>query len=47
MKLVKFFLALLAGFGLIKILRFVAEVDVTEDEEYEVYDDELDYPLFV
>ncbi|MGV3459595.1 MAG: hypothetical protein ACO1N9_03975 [Flavobacterium sp.] len=47
MKLVKFFLALIAGFGLVKFLGFVADVDSHEDEEYEVYDEELDHPLFV
>lgn len=47
MKLVKFFLALLAGFGFVKFLGFVAEVDFNEDEENDIYDEELEYPLFV
>lgn len=47
MKLVKFFLALIAGFGLIKIFRFVAEAELNEEEDYDIYDDELEYPLFV
>lgn len=46
MKLVKFFLALLAGFGFVKFLGFVADVDSHEDEEYEIYDEE-EFPLFV
>lgn len=47
MKLVKFFLALIAGLGIIKFLSFVADIDGYEDEEYEVYDEEHDHPLFV
>ena len=46
MKLVKFFLAALAGFGLIKLYKFVAEVELNEDDN-DVYDDEHEYPLFV
>ncbi len=46
MKLVKFFLALIAGFGFVKFLGFVAEVDSHEEEEYDIYDEE-EYPLFV
>lgn len=47
MKLVKFFLALLAGLGLIKVYRFVAEVEFNEEEEYDIHEDEYDHPLFV
>jgi len=47
MKLVKFFLALIAGLGLVKFLSFVADIDGYEEEEYEVYDEEHDHPLFV
>lgn len=46
MKLVKFFLALIAGLGFVKFLGFVADVDLHEDEEYEIYDEE-EFPLFV
>lgn len=46
MKVVKFFLAVLAGFGLIKLYKFVAEVELNEDDN-DVYDDEHEYPLFV
>lgn len=47
MKLLKFLLALIAGFGLVKFLGFVADIDGHEDEEYEVYEEEHDHPLFV
>ena len=48
MKLVKFFLALLAGLGFAKFLGFVAELDDFNDEDdNDIYDDELEYPLFV
>jgi hypothetical protein len=47
MKLLKFFLALIAGFGLVKFLSFVADIDGHDEEEYEIYDEELDHPLFV
>ncbi|RYJ45097.1 MULTISPECIES: hypothetical protein [Flavobacterium] len=46
MKLVKFFLAMLAGFGLIKVYNFVAQMEL-EEEESDIYDDEHEYPLFV
>ncbi|WP_168196987.1 hypothetical protein [Flavobacterium alkalisoli] len=46
MKLVKFFLAMLAGFGLIKVYNFVAQMEL-EEEESDIYDDEQEYPLFV
>jgi hypothetical protein len=47
MKLVNFFLALIAGFSIVKLFRFYAEVELNEEEEYDIYDDELEYPLFV
>jgi hypothetical protein len=47
MKLVKFFLALIAGFGFFRLFKFVAEVELNEEEEYDIYDDEHEYPLFV
>lgn len=47
MKLVKFFLAILAGFGLVKIYQYIAEVELNEEEEYEIYEEEHDHPLFV
>lgn len=46
MKLVKFFLAVLAGFGLIKVYQYIAEVELNEEEEY-IYEEEHDHPLFV
>jgi len=46
MKLVKFFLALVAGFSIIKLFKFMAEVELNE-EEVETYEDEYEYPLFV
>ncbi len=45
MKLVKFILALAAGFGLVKIIDYVTEIEMNEEEELDIYDDE--YPLFV
>jgi hypothetical protein len=47
MKVVKFFLAMLAGFGLIKIYQYVAEIELNEEEEYDIYEEEHDHPLFV
>jgi len=47
LKLVKFFLALLAGLGLVKVYQYVAEVELNEEEEYDIYEDEYDHPLFV
>ena len=46
MKLIKFFLAMLAGFGLIKVYKFVAQMEI-EEEDNDIYDDEHEYPLFV
>lgn len=47
MKLVKFFLAAVAGFGLVKLYKFVAEAELDEDDNNDIYDDEHEYPLFV
>lgn len=44
MKLVKFLLALLAGFGLVKFFGYITEFN--EEEEYDIYDEE-EHPLFV
>lgn len=46
MKVVKFLLAAIAGFGLIKLYKYVAEVEFEEDDA-DVYDEEQEYPLFV
>lgn len=45
MRLVKFLLAMAAGFGLVKMIDYVTEIEMNEDEEQDIYDDE--YPLFV
>ena len=47
MKMVKFFLAIMAGFSIVKLLRYFAEVEFNEEEEYDIYDEEFDHPLFV
>jgi hypothetical protein len=44
MKVVKFFLAAVAGFGLVKLFGFIAESELEEVED--IYNDE-EYPLFV
>ncbi|WP_417367824.1 hypothetical protein [Flavobacterium beibuense] len=46
MNVMKFFLAMLAGFGLIRVYNFVAQMEL-EEEESDVYEDEHEYPLFV
>lgn len=46
MKLLKFFLAALAGFGLVKFFGYLTEDELNEDREQDIYDEE-DYPLFV
>lgn len=43
----KFFLAIVAGFGLIKVYRFVAEELIDDEEDFHVYDEEHGHPLFV
>jgi len=45
--LVKFLLGIIAGLGLIGVYKFVAEVELNEEEEFEIYDEEYDHPLFV
>lgn len=47
MKLIKFFLAMIAGFGLAKFFkRFMTEAELN-NEDIDIYDDEQEYPLFV
>ncbi|MFL9835931.1 hypothetical protein ABS768_00380 [Flavobacterium sp. ST-75] len=46
MNVMKFFLAMLAGFGLIRVYNFIAQREL-EEEENDIYDDEHEYPLFV
>lgn len=46
MKLLKFFLAALAGFGLVKLFGYITEAELNDEEEYDIYDEE-DHPLFV
>lgn len=43
----QFFLAIVAGFGLIKVYQFVAEELIEEEEDYHVYEEEHGHPLFV
>ena len=45
--LVKFLLGIIAGLGLIGVYKYVAEVELNEEEEYDIYDEEYDHPLFV
>lgn len=45
MKLLKFLLAAVAGFGLVKIFGFFTEDELDEERE-DIYDEE-EYPLFV
>jgi len=47
MTLVKFFIGMIAGLGLIGVYKFVAEVELNEEEEYDIYEEEHDHPLFV
>lgn len=46
MKLLKFFLAALAGFGLVKMFGFLTEDELDEEMGHDIYDEE-DHPLFV
>jgi len=46
MKLLKFFLAALAGFGLVKMFGFLTEDELNEERENDIYDED-EYPLFV
>ncbi|SFQ53784.1 hypothetical protein [Flavobacterium akiainvivens] len=46
MKLLKFFLAAIAGFGLVKMFGFLTEDELDEEMGNDIYDEE-DHPLFV
>lgn len=46
MKLLKFFLAALAGFGLVKFFGYLTEDELNDEKEHDMYDEE-EYPLFV
>ena len=46
MKLLKFFLAALAGFGLVKMFGYLTEDELNEEMGNDIYDEE-DHPLFV
>jgi len=46
MKLLKFFLAALAGFGLVKMVGFLTEDELNEELDGDIYDED-EYPLFV
>lgn len=46
MKLLKFFLAAIAGFGLVKMFGFLTEDEFDEEMGHDIYDEE-DHPLFV
>jgi hypothetical protein len=46
MKLLKFFLAAIAGFGLVKFFGYITEDQLNDEETHDMYDEE-EYPLFV
>ncbi|MNJ94992.1 hypothetical protein D3C87_126960 [compost metagenome] len=46
MKLINFFLAAAAGFGLVKIFGYMTEVELNEEVETDNHDED-EYPLFV
>jgi hypothetical protein len=46
MKMLKFFLAAIAGFGLIKFFGYITEAELNEEEDNDIYDED-EYPLFV
>ena len=46
MKMLKFFLAALAGFGLVKFFGYITENEFDEEGEFDIYDED-EYPLFV
>lgn len=46
MKVAKFFLAALAGFGLVKFFGYITEAEFDEEGEFDMYDED-EYPLFV
>jgi hypothetical protein len=46
MKFIKFFLAALAGFGLVKFFGYITEAEFDEEGDFDTYDED-EYPLFV
>lgn len=46
MKLFKFLLAAMAGFGLVKIFGYITEAELDEEGEFDIHDED-EYPLFV
>jgi hypothetical protein len=46
MKLLKFFLAAIAGFGLVKFFGFFTGTELNEEDDHDIYDED-EYPLFV
>jgi hypothetical protein len=46
MKLIKFFLAALAGFGLVKFFGYITEAEFDEEGDFDTHDED-EYPLFV
>lgn len=46
MKLIKFLLAGLAGFGLVKLFGYITEAELNDEGDSDMYDDD-EYPLFV
>jgi len=46
MKLIKFSLAALAGFGLVKLFGYITEAEFDEEGDFDTYDED-EYPLFV
>lgn len=46
MKILKFLLAGLAGFGLVKLFGYITDAEFDEDGDFDMHDDD-EYPLFV
>ncbi|RDI14396.1 hypothetical protein [Flavobacterium sp. AG291] len=46
MKYLKFILAAVAGFGLVKFFGYITEAEFDEEGDFDVYDED-EYPLFV
>lgn len=46
MKYFKFFLAALAGFGLVKLFGYITEAEFDEEGDFDAHDED-EYPLFV
>lgn len=47
MKFIKFFLAAVAGFGLVKLFGYITEAEFDEEGgDFDIYDED-EYPLFV